>query len=550
MLIKYVQKNIFTKIKFNNHFNWNQSWVWLILIASCLLRLFWSANFPIGNDEAYYWDWSRQLQLSYVDAPPFVAWSAFLGGLLFSGEIGVRLFIPIFYFFTTIFLILCAREIEFIKNKQLTNETVITILILTQLIPIFSLEGMMLIPDGPLLFGISGALFYLLKANRKALHKNSSLNVKNGLFLGLFLGIAGLSKYHALPISIGFFIATLVFRGIKASIKDYKFWFVTIFVSIVISSPVFVWNYNNNYASFSFQSQHGFSDFNFSFYTVFKFFLGISLYLMPWFFIPLFYFSFKELKKNKYYNSPAIFSIIPFYFLFLIILISSMGKETLAHWVMPGFLLLIPAFAINWKPLQSKYKSIWKKLFYLSFAISIIIPTLLSFNFINNFIIKNYAYINGNSDSLFQFYIWKDLENFMQDQHNIQLSLNEFKQNNLISKKCDNEYEIASLKWFWTAQMAFHFKHQPKIYNFDFNNSSFYTWRDKLYELAECKIIIVGSQDHFQANEIFKIMNVEEIKKFTLSPYTGKNIVFIKGSLKEEGVLRKIYENTLTNIRY
>jgi hypothetical protein len=52
-------------------------------------------------------------------------------------------------------------------------------------------------------------------------------------------------------------------------------------------------------------------------------------------------------------------------------------------------------------------------------------------------------------------------------------------------------------------------------------------------------------------NPLFNFYNnIEEIKKFTLSPYTGKNIVFIKGSLKEEGVLRKIYENTLTNIRY
>ena len=49
----------------------------LLLVGVVLvLRLIYAALFaknPIG-DEAYYWDWSRQLDYGYYSKPPFIAW--------------------------------------------------------------------------------------------------------------------------------------------------------------------------------------------------------------------------------------------------------------------------------------------------------------------------------------------------------------------------------------------------------------------------------------------------------------------------------------------
>ncbi|APJ03826.1 ArnT family glycosyltransferase [Silvanigrella aquatica] len=536
--------------KLSQSFQWKTHWLWSTLFFFLLLRLFWCINFPMANDEVYYWDWSRHLQLSYVDAPPFVAWISYVGSILFSGSFGARFLLPFIHIGTTIFIILSSKKIAEITHQQFSNETVIAILILTQLAPVFNLEGIILLPDGSLLFGIAGALYFLLKALHENIIKNhNALNIKYGLFFGIFLGISALSKYHALPIAIGFFIGTILLRSFEKSIKDIPFWITTVISAFIISSPVFIWNYLNNFASFHFQSQHGFSGFSFQIKPFLRYLFGSMFYLLPWFFIPLFYFAFKGIQKKSSLKSIHTICILPFFILFFIILFSSLGKQALPHWAMPGFLLLIPAFCVTWKPFTGKYRKIWKKLTFTSIGICILIPSFLSIPLTNQIIVNTFTKIIGNADPLFQAFVWQNLQEDLEKQQNIKIVSAPYQQVNSI-ENCQNQYRIASLKWYWTSQIAFHFKNQPKVYNFDFNNSSFYTWRDEIFKFAECKFIILGSMDHFNQNEIFKIMNVEEIKEFYLSPYYGETIVYIKGVLKEESTLKQVYAKMKGDIRY
>ena len=46
----------------------------LALIVALLIRWLMSSTIPLGHDETYYWDWGRNLQWSYYDHPPGVAW--------------------------------------------------------------------------------------------------------------------------------------------------------------------------------------------------------------------------------------------------------------------------------------------------------------------------------------------------------------------------------------------------------------------------------------------------------------------------------------------
>ena len=88
------------------------------------------------------------------------------------------------------------------------------------------------------------------------------------------------------------------------------------------------------------------------------------------------------------------------------------------------------------------------------------------------------------------------------------------------------------------------------IYNFDFVNTSFYSWRDKLYDLANCKFIIIGSKDHYNKDDILKVMDIEETKEFNISPYNGENIIFIKGTMKDKLTLKEIYEKKIKEVKY
>ena len=65
---------------------------WSLVVAlPVLLRLCLIGTFPLCEDEAYYWEWSRNLALGYHDQGPGVALAIRLGTTLFGdGEFGVR----------------------------------------------------------------------------------------------------------------------------------------------------------------------------------------------------------------------------------------------------------------------------------------------------------------------------------------------------------------------------------------------------------------------------------------------------------------------------
>ncbi|MEJ0000889.1 MAG: glycosyltransferase family 39 protein [Verrucomicrobiota bacterium] len=65
----------------------------LIIAATTLLRFFYSAWLPILPDEAYYFQWSRHLDASYISKGPAVAYTIAAGTGLFGGGVfGVRFF--------------------------------------------------------------------------------------------------------------------------------------------------------------------------------------------------------------------------------------------------------------------------------------------------------------------------------------------------------------------------------------------------------------------------------------------------------------------------
>ena len=55
--------------------NYGKRAAWLIG-GLLLFRLVYAAWLPLDlvHDEAYYWDWSRQLDFGYYSKPPMVAW--------------------------------------------------------------------------------------------------------------------------------------------------------------------------------------------------------------------------------------------------------------------------------------------------------------------------------------------------------------------------------------------------------------------------------------------------------------------------------------------
>src|SRR5262249_17461004 len=64
----------------------------LVLFASlAVLRGTFAANIDLRVDEAYYWTWSKETVISYLDYPPIIAWCVRFGTMLFGDtNFGVR----------------------------------------------------------------------------------------------------------------------------------------------------------------------------------------------------------------------------------------------------------------------------------------------------------------------------------------------------------------------------------------------------------------------------------------------------------------------------
>lgn len=210
--------------------------IWFGILAS---KLAIGAFIPLSQDESYYWVWSQHLQLSYFDHPPAVAWLFKIGSWL--PEFAIR-WPGIFVAHLGLFFWRKLFE-EYLTEMQQT-----TFLLLAGLMPILGPGSLIVTPDSPLMLTWPLALYFGLQFSK------NPTQIKNILGLGVSLGLAALSKYHAV----------LLVPIIAYWISGEKNWRRSLLplckvgaLAIIFSSPVWLWNAQNNWASFAFQIGHG-----------------------------------------------------------------------------------------------------------------------------------------------------------------------------------------------------------------------------------------------------------------------------------------------------
>ncbi len=210
--------------------------VLLFLLIITILRIYALHVSPIelSVDEAQYWHWSREIDFGYFTKPPLIAWMISLSTFAFGNEEwAVRLFSPIIHLLISLVLWMTAK-FTFGSNS---GKIAAMIWIFT---PAASLGGFIISTDTPLLLFWSLSLFFLLISIRE----NSSFT---SLLVGIFLGLAFLSKYAALYFLIFFIIWWLIYdRSKHLSIKNIL---IIVFTSILVASTNLYWNYLNDFVT-------------------------------------------------------------------------------------------------------------------------------------------------------------------------------------------------------------------------------------------------------------------------------------------------------------
>ncbi len=212
--------------------------IWLLALV---IKLLLTAFIPLYDDEVYYWVWTRHLQLSYLDHPPFVAWLFLLGTPLEPLFHAVRW--PAVLLGHATFLIWLKILRPIMSERQL-----FWWLCLSLTSPFFGMGSLIATPDIPMMFFWSLSLLAMLKAMETGDPRWYGA-------LGCFLGLGFCSKY----VIVLFVPAALIWLVFSRRLKavHWRWLPLTLAAGFLFSLPVLYWNYQNDFVSFRYQLTHG-----------------------------------------------------------------------------------------------------------------------------------------------------------------------------------------------------------------------------------------------------------------------------------------------------
>jgi 2-amino-4-hydroxy-6-hydroxymethyldihydropteridine diphosphokinase len=462
------------------------------LVLCALVRYVFATFIPFGNDEAYYWDWGRHLQMSYFDHPPIVSWMARVGQLLgfTSSTLAGRFVVPVVHFVATWTLL---RITEISMGRFLFAKEQKLFLLLTQLMPVFSLGGLMLMPDVGLIVFSMLAIWHLL-----LIENQLTLNIRDGALQGILWGCAGLSKYHAAVMAFGVFLCLLVLRR-RSLLKDAGFYLALILLGLAVASPVFYWNYTHDYISFKYQGSKGLN-------TAIQPLLAARTVLLELVFLgPLFVFTlyrwlklcfdqrfkFNGIKPgglNSYRKDLLLLAAsLP---LIGLLKIFSFTTQTLPHWSMPGMILLIP-FIMAELARRPASKSVlrWHVGYGLCFVLVLPLTLILATPLI-------LSLVQEKPGALGEMTLWPTVAQHFKYDEDLKVLGHQEKMNGACSQA---EPVFAAGRWYESAQWAANLPNHPRVYNLDPNRFSYYAQRDNLHDLVGCRVIVLTERDHFDA---------------------------------------------------
>ncbi|OFZ28429.1 MAG: hypothetical protein A2622_04835 [Bdellovibrionales bacterium RIFCSPHIGHO2_01_FULL_40_29] len=242
-----------------------------IFVLKCILGFF----IPLVADEAYYHVWSLYPQLSYFDHPGMVSWLISFGRFLapFQNPLSVR-WPFIIAGMATLWIWICL-----IHETSASNETKLFFTGLYVLNPLLGLGSILATPDVPMLFFWTSSFFFF----SKILKENSWWWY---VLLGGSLGLGFCSKYHIVLFVLCGIVVLVVQKKLKSLRPSGVF--LTILAGLITSTPVLLWNYQNDWASFAFQLKHGFGRTYYQMDWTVGYIIGQILLLSPFVFLTLF----------------------------------------------------------------------------------------------------------------------------------------------------------------------------------------------------------------------------------------------------------------------
>jgi 4-amino-4-deoxy-L-arabinose transferase-like glycosyltransferase len=211
-----------------------------LLAGLALFHAGYSGHLGLTPQEAYYWEWSRRLAISYFDHPPLASWTIRAAtALLGESEAAIRAAAA---FHSLVFALLFWRA----ARRMFGAPAAVGALAGGVALPLFSLGQVVVTPDGPLLSGWALALYFTVRA----------LDEERGAWLlaaGAGAGWAMLGKYTG-ALLLPQILAVLLLDARGRRLLRGPWPWAGAALALALFSPVIAWNAAHGWASFEFQT--------------------------------------------------------------------------------------------------------------------------------------------------------------------------------------------------------------------------------------------------------------------------------------------------------
>ncbi|HTS43430.1 MAG TPA: glycosyltransferase family 39 protein [Puia sp.] len=308
--------------------------VFILIFLSTLLRCCAAGFLEFGNDEVYYWTYALHLEWNYFDHPPMVAILIRLTtfNLILQNE-----------FFIRLGPILCAAVntwLIFLIGTRIKNEKAgwYASLLYTSSFYCSIIAGTFILPDSPQLLFWVISIFLMTEIISEGYDKRKK-NLRL-LLLGISIGFCIMSKVHGIFLWFGFGAYILFFQR---DLFRSPYLYLSVLVTIIIISPIFFWNLENHFITYSFHNNRvGFFGKHLDTNSFLQQLFGSIFYNNPVNFF-IYIVALVGIARKKTVIGPSYLRLylllgLP---LIIVLLITSLFNETLPHWSGPAFISIL-----------------------------------------------------------------------------------------------------------------------------------------------------------------------------------------------------------------
>lgn len=289
---------------------------------------------PLGEDEAYAIGIARHFSLSYFDHPPLHFWLVGGWAKLWGNESLWLLRLPF------VALAAVSSLLIFVLTRRLFGEAAaLWAIVLFNVAPVFGVaHGALVLPDGPLLAASLGVAAVLA---RIAID-DASPQLGRWALAGGLAGLALLSKYHGVLLIAGVLIFLVTTR--------HRRWLATpgpwlaAAIAAAMFSPVIVWNWQHDWASFAFQAGRSEGRNGQGVLGLAQSLAGQAVYLVPWFLVALVIVWVRALLGGPRHEGRWLLACLATLPIVIFTGLTLRGPG-LPHWSMPGWVFVLPLLA-------------------------------------------------------------------------------------------------------------------------------------------------------------------------------------------------------------